>query len=90
MVLIKNVVLEIDILVSSTSDFYIITSVHMEQLKNSSLGGNSRRLVDEIDFAGSEALEGMNLVHIKLSVFHFSHSFIVLLQTYKNKSTSSR
>ena len=36
-VLIKNVVLEIDILVSSTSDFYFITSVHMKQQKNSSL-----------------------------------------------------
>ena len=36
-VLIENVVLEIDILVSSTSDSYLITSVDMKQLKNSSL-----------------------------------------------------
>ena len=27
----------------------------------------------------------MNPVHIKLSVFHFGHSVIVLFQTYKNK-----
>ena len=87
-VLIENVVLEIDILVSSTSDSYLITSVHMKQLKNSSLVGNTRRFVDETDFAGSEGLEGMNPVYIKPrnSLFvPFGHSVIVLFQTYKNK-----
>ena len=38
-VLIENVVLEFDRLVSSTSDFYLITSVHMKRL-------NDGRLVD--------------------------------------------
>ena len=36
-VLIETVVLEIDILVSSTTDFYITTSVQMKRLKSSSL-----------------------------------------------------
>ena len=93
MVLIENVVLEIDILVSSTSDSYLITSVHMKQLKNSSLVGNTRRFVDETDFTGSEGLEGMNPVYIKPRNFFSSPLATVLsccFRPTRTKSTSSR
>ena len=94
MVLIENVVPEIDILVSSTSDSYIITSVHMKQLKNSSLVGNTRRFVDEIDFAGSEGLEGMSPAYIKPRNSFSSSPLATVLsccfRPTRTKSTSSR
>ena len=84
---------EIDIFVSSTSDSYLITSVHMKQLRNSSLVGNTRRFVDETDLAGSEGLEGMNPVYIKPRNFFSFPLATVLSCCFKlprTKSTSPR
>ena len=49
------VVLEIDILVSSTGNF----NISMKKLKNNAFVGNTGHVDDEIDLAGSEGLEGM-------------------------------
>ena len=69
-----DVVSETDVFVSSTGNFNISASDLMKNLRNVSLVGNSGHFV-EIDFAGSEGLEGMKVGNIKPQVDPFVFPF---------------
>ena len=62
---IESVVSEIDIFISSSANFNIITLVRMKKLKNILNIGNSCQFDNEIDLAGSEGLEGTKVDIIK-------------------------
>ena len=65
-VIIEIVVPEIDIFVSPTGNF----NISMKKLNNNAFVGDTAHLNNEIDFAGSEGLEGVKVDSIKpLSLF---------------------
>ena len=57
---------EIDFFISSTCNFIIFTWVHMKMLMNYAIGENIGHFDNEIECAGSEGLEGIKIVDIKL------------------------
>merc|ERR1712013_680301 len=79
---IESVVSEIDIFVSATGNFDIITLAHMKKMKNNAIVGNIGHFDNEIDMAGLEGLEGMKVDNIKPQVDRFvfpdGHGVIVL------------
>merc|ERR1712064_48411 len=79
---IESVVSEIDIFVSSTGNFNIITLDHMKKMKNNAIVGNIGHFDNEIDMAGLEGLEGMKVDNVKPQVDRFvfpdGHGVIVL------------
>merc|ERR1711977_619730 len=79
---IEKVVGEIDIFVSTTGNFNIITCEHMEKMKNNAIVGNIGHFDNEIDMAGLEAVEGIRVDNIKAQVdryiFPDGHGIIVL------------
>jgi len=78
----ESVVSEIDIFVSSTGNFDIITLDHMKKMKNNAIVGNIGHFDNEIDMAGLEKMEGMKVENIKPQVDRFvfpdGHGVIVL------------
>jgi len=78
----ESVVNEIDIFVSATGNFNIITLDHMKKMKNNAIVGNIGHFDNEIDMAGLEGLEGMKVDNIKPQVDRFvfpdGHGVIVL------------
>merc|ERR1719377_202291 len=54
-VTLEEVVGEIDIFVSSTGNFNIITIEHMKKMKNNAIVGNIGHFDNEIDMAGLES-----------------------------------
>merc|ERR1712072_1565002 len=77
-----DVVHEIDIFVSTTGNFNIITVDHMAKMKNNAIVGNIRHFDNEIDMAGLEAYPGIKCDNIKPQVDRFEfpdgHGIIVL------------
>merc|ERR1711871_1681804 len=65
---IEKVVGEIDIFVSTTGNFNIITVEHMKKMKNNAIVGNIGHFDNEIDMAGLEAVEGIRVDNIKAQV----------------------
>jgi len=65
---IEKVVGEIDIFVSTTGNFNIITVEHMKKMKNNAIVGNIGHFDNEIDMAGLEAIEGIKVDNIKAQV----------------------
>ena len=61
MVTIESVVSEIDIFISSSGNFNIITSEHMKSMKNNAI-------VDEIDMAMLEGIEDTKVDNIEPQV----------------------
>jgi len=78
----EDVVHEIDIFVSATGNFNIITLEHMKKMKNNAIVGNIGHFDNEIDMAGLESLPGMQCDNIKPQVDRFvfpdGHGIIVL------------
>merc|ERR1712056_41094 len=78
----ESVVGEIDIFVTTTGNFNIITVEHMRKMKNNAIVGNIGHFDNEIDMAGLEGSEGIKVDNIKPQVdrFGFSdgHGVIVL------------
>merc|ERR1712083_52805 len=78
----ETVVSEIDIFVSATGNFNIITLDHMKKMKNNAIVGNIGHFDNEIDMAGLEGLQGMKVENIKPQVDRFQfpdgHGVIVL------------
>merc|ERR1712050_736809 len=76
------VVGEIDIFVTTTGNFNIITLEHMKKMKNNAIVGNIGHFDNEIDIAGLEKCEGVKVENIKLQVDRFvfpdGHGIIVL------------
>merc|ERR1712150_281003 len=73
---------EVDIFVSCTGNFNIITYAHMAKMKNNAIVGNIGHFDNEIDMAGLENTEGMKVENIKPQVdrhvFPDGHGVIVL------------
>jgi len=64
----EKVVGEIDIFVSTTGNFNIITVEHMKKMKNNAIVGNIGHFDNEIDMAGLEAIPGIKVDNIKAQV----------------------
>merc|ERR1712025_1082459 len=65
---IEKVVGEIDIFVSTTGNFNIITCEHMKKMKNNAIVGNIGHFDNEIDMAGLEGFPGIKVENIKAQV----------------------
>jgi adenosylhomocysteinase len=78
----ESVVGEIDIFVTTTGNFKIITVDHMKKMKNNAIVGNIGHFDNEIDMAGIEGMEGIKVENIKPQVDRFvfpdGHGVIVL------------
>merc|ERR1711943_445 len=78
----EKVVGEIDIFVSTTGNFNIITLDHMKKMKNNAIVGNIGHFDNEIDMAGLEGMQGIKVENIKPQVDRFvfpdGHGVIVL------------
>merc|ERR1711865_114849 len=73
---------DIDIFVSCTGNFNIITLEHMKKMKNNAIVGNIGHFDNEIDMAGLEGFAGIKVENIKPQVDRFAfpdgHGIIVL------------
>merc|ERR1711935_901006 len=78
----EAVVGEIDIFVSCTGNFKIITLEHMKKMKNNAIVGNIGHFDNEIDMDGLEGFPGIKVENIKPQVDRFAfpdgHGVIVL------------
>merc|ERR1712149_85781 len=78
----ESIVGEVDIFISSTGNFKIITLEHMKNMKNNAIVGNIGHFDNEIDMAGLEAFPGIKVENIKPQVDRFvfpdGHGAIVL------------
>merc|ERR1712070_822913 len=81
---IESVVGEVDIFVSATGNFNIITLEHMKKMKNNAIVGNIGHFDNEIDMAGLEGFAGIKVENIKPQVDRFvfpdGHGVIVLAE----------
>merc|ERR1712110_159152 len=81
-VTLDSVVGEIDIFTSATGNYKIITLEHMKKMKNNAIVGNIGHFDNEIDMAGLENFEGIQVESIKPQVDRFvfpdGHAVIVL------------
>merc|ERR1719498_953140 len=79
---IEKVVGEIDIFVSTTGNFNIITVDHMAKMKNNAIVGNIGHFDNEIDMEGLDKYPGIKVDNIKAQVdryvFPAGHGIIVL------------
>jgi len=64
----ESVVGEIDIFVTTTGNFNIITVEHMKKMKNNAIVGNIGHFDNEIDMAGLEDVQGIKVENIKPQV----------------------
>merc|ERR1712176_1082519 len=67
----EDVVGEIDIFVTTTGNFNIITVDHMKRMKNNAIVGNIGHFDNEIDMAGLEGFAGIKCENIKPQVDRF-------------------
>merc|ERR1712187_460894 len=67
----EDVVGEIDIFVTTTGNFKIITLEHMKKMKNNAIVGNIGHFDNEIDMAGLESSQGIKVENIKPQVDRF-------------------
>merc|ERR1711865_1170098 len=78
----EAVVGEVDIFVSCTGNFKIITLEHMKKMKNNAIVGNIGHFDNEIDMDGLEGFPGIKVENIKPQVDRFAfpdgHGVIVL------------
>merc|ERR1711861_11555 len=78
----ESVVGDIDIFVTTTGNFNIITVDHMKKMKNNAIVGNIGHFDNEIDMAGLENTEGIKVENIKPQVDRFvfpdGHGVIML------------
>merc|ERR1711877_44607 len=83
-VTLEEVVGEIDIFVSCTGNYNIITLEHMKAMKNNAIVGNIGHFDNEIDMAGLEGFPGIKVENIKPQVDRFEfpdgHGIIVLAE----------
>merc|ERR1712194_336638 len=77
-----SVVGEVDIFVSCTGNFKIVTLEHMKKMKNNAIVGNIGHFDNEIDMQGLEGFPGIEVENIKPQVDRFvfpdGHGVIVL------------
>merc|ERR1712050_196684 len=79
---IESVLSEVDIFVTTTGNFKIITLEHMKQMKNNAIVGNIGHFDNEIEMAELESFPGIKVENIKPQVDRFvfpdGHGIIVL------------
>jgi len=79
---VEDVISEVDIFVTTTGNFNIITADMMSKMKNNAIVGNIGHFDNEIDMAGLEAWPGIKVENIKPQVdryvFPDGHGVIVL------------
>ncbi len=84
-----DVVGNIDIFVTCTGNYNIITAKHMSQMKHNAIVGNIGHFDNEIDMAGVAKLDGIERINIKPQVDEWkfadapgikAHSIIVLAE----------
>merc|ERR1712124_153582 len=64
----EKVVGEIDIFVSTTGNFNIITLEHMQKMKNNAIVGNIGHFDNEIDMEGLDNYPGIKVENVKPQV----------------------
>merc|ERR1712187_939217 len=78
----ESVAGEVDIFVSATGNYDIITLAHMKKVKNNAIVGNIGHFDNEIDMAGLENFPGIKVENIKPQVDRFvfpdGHGGIIL------------
>merc|ERR1719191_2695940 len=78
----ESVIGEMDIFVTTTGNYDIITLEHMKKMKNNAIAGNIGHFDNEIDMAGLEGMAGVTVENIKPQgdrfVFPDGHGVIVL------------
>ncbi len=83
-VLVNEVVSNVDIFVTATGNFNVITADHMSKMKDQAIVCNIGHLDNEIDIAGLRAVDGIERIEIKPQVakycFPDGHSLIVLAE----------
>merc|ERR1711904_754200 len=81
-VTLESVLGEVDIFVTTTGNFNIITLEHMKKMKNNAIVGNIGHFDNEIDMAGLEGFPGIKVENIKPQVDRFvfpdGHGVIIL------------
>ena len=79
-----DVVSTVDVFVTTTGNFNVITADHMAQMKHNAIVGNIGHFDNEIDMAGLEKTSGIEKTNIKPQVdqwtFKDGHSIIVLAE----------
>jgi len=79
-----DVVSEVDVFVTATGNFNVITAKHMSKMKNNAIIGNIGHFDNEIDMTGLEQMPGIKKKTIKPQVdqwtFEGGHSIIVLAE----------
>merc|ERR1712187_230810 len=79
---IESVISEVDIFVTTTGNYDIVTLEHMKKMKNNAIVGNIGHFDNEIDMAGLEGFPGIKVENIKPQVDRFvfpdGHGIIVL------------
>jgi adenosylhomocysteinase len=77
-----DVIHEVDIVVTTTGNFNIVTAEHMKKMKNNAIVGNIGHFDNEIDMAGLEKVPGIVCENVKPQVdryvFPDGHGVIVL------------
>jgi adenosylhomocysteinase len=75
---------DIDLFVTTTGNFNIITADHMSKMKHNAIVGNIGHFDNEIDMAGLETTSGVERINIKPQVdewkFPDGHSIIILAE----------
>merc|ERR1712115_16877 len=81
-VAIESVLSEVDIFVTTTGNFKIITLEHMKKMKNNAIVGNIGHFDNEIEMAELESFAGIKVENIKPQVDRFvfpdGHGIIIL------------
>ena len=79
-----DVVSDVDVFVTTTGNFNVITAAHMAKMKHNAIVGNIGHFDNEIDMAGLEKTAGITKTNIKPQVDHWTfkdgHSIIVLAE----------
>jgi adenosylhomocysteinase len=80
----NDVVSDVDVFVTTTGNFNVITAEHMAKMKHNAIVGNIGHFDNEIDMAGLEKTTGIEKINIKPQVdewkFSDGHSIIVLAE----------
>jgi adenosylhomocysteinase len=81
-VTLEDVIGEVDIVITTTGNFNIVTADHMSKMKNNAIVGNIGHFDNEIDMAGLETYPGIKCENIKPQVDRFvfpdGHGIIIL------------
>ncbi|MCH2146940.1 MAG: adenosylhomocysteinase [Phycisphaerales bacterium] len=79
-----DVVGNVDVFVTTTGNFNVITAEHMSKMKHNAIVGNIGHFDNEIDMTGLEQIPGIEKVNIKPQVdewkFSDGHSIIILAE----------